>query len=125
METNTSGLFRIDPTPHWKHIRKRVENELVVVPTGNVVYSEGESEEASEKFLFTEVWEGLRNQKGMVKYLKAITSGKPFLFLGLREKGWGEGYLNPLRQVAQGRKGPRIGAVAFSPGNRPLHLADQ
>lgn len=124
METKTSGLFRIDPSPHWKHIRKSVENELVWVPTGNVVYSEGESE-ALEKVLFTEVWEGLRNQKGMVKCLKAITIEKPFLFLGLREKGWGEGYLNPLRQVAEGRKGPWIGAVALSTGNQPLQLADQ
>lgn len=46
-----------------KNLRKKIDGELLRVLAGNMVHSEGESEESLEKKLFTEAWEGVRKTK--------------------------------------------------------------
>lgn len=61
--------------------RRLIDSELVRVLAGNMVQSEGGSEEALEQGLFKRCGKG--------EYPKAITNGKTFLSLGLEGKAWG------------------------------------
>lgn len=110
-ETKTSGPFRMDPhSPIGSTSGRRlIDSELVRVLAGNMVQSEGGSEEALEQGLFKRCGKG--------EYPNAITNGKTFLFLGLKGKH-GVDYLYSLRHIAVG-EGLQKGALAFSTGTQP------